>query len=232
MEKLAVQPLFYIFFVYGLSFLLMSYLIIKGAIKLVYSPIIASFYMLAFFGLTHGITEIIDWIRFVLVTLGTGDPVILKYISQIFLVASFVFLLQFGFNLLTYASEKKRIIRAIPLVLFAAFIVTVLAKGITDILKIGLLGRYSFGFTGSLLSAIALLMLGNTMKPLGNQKLLSAVKIAATAFAFYAIFGGLIITPIGGIPVQLFRSACAVAIALSSFAILDVYQYIKSKKEI
>jgi hypothetical protein len=103
--------------------------------------------------------------------------------------------------------------------------------GITDILKIGLLGRYSFGFTGSVLSAVSLLVAGNTMKLLGNQKLVKGLNIAAAGFACYAVFGGLIIKPIAGVPIQLFRAACAVTIAFSAFAVLDVYKYVKGKSD-
>ncbi len=232
MEKLVVEPLFYIFFIYGVSFLLMSYMVMKGAMKATASPLVYSFSMLALFGLTHGITEMIDWIRFMLKTLGSQEIRMLTYLSQIFLIVSFVFLMQFGINLLTYQSEKKRLIRAIPIVLLAVFMVIVPAMGITDILKIGLLGRYGFGFTGSVLSAISLFMAGNAMKPLGNRKLVKGLNITAAAFACYALFGGLIIKPIGGIPIQLFRSACAVTIAFSSFSVLEIYKYIKSRSDL
>lgn len=231
MQKLVGEPLFYIFFVYGLSFLLMAYLVIKGAMRVVAGPLVFSFYMLVLFGLTHGITEIVDWVRFILKTLGGGEAKGLTYLSQTSLVISFVFLFQFGLNLLTYQSGKRSFIRAIPVVLFVAFLMIVLAMGITDILKIGLLGRYTFGFMGSVLSSVALFMAGKTMKFLGNRKLVRGLNIAAAGFACYAVFGGLIITPIAGIPIQLFRSACAITIAFSTFAVLDVYKYIKSKND-
>ena len=60
----------------------------------------------------------------------------MTYLSQIFLVASFVFLLQFGVNLMTHAA-KRSAVRAVPVALLAVFIVTVLVLGMRDILKIG-----------------------------------------------------------------------------------------------
>lgn len=228
-DKLVVEPLFYIFFVYGLSFLFMFYLIMKGAMKTTSAPLIYSFYMLAAFGLTHGLTEMIDWIRFILRTVGLEEIKTLTYLSQTFLIISFVFLLQFGINLLTYESKQKKVIRAIPVVLFISSIVVILALGITDVLKIGLLGRYGFGFTGSILGAISLFKLADTMKPLENRKLVGGLHISGAAFICYALFGGLIITPIAGIPIQLFRSACAVTIALSSFGVLEIFKYVKPK---
>jgi hypothetical protein len=123
-------------------------------------------------------------------------------------------------------------IRAIPSVLLAIFIGTILALGITDILKIGLLARYSFGLTGSVLSAISLFILAATLKPLDNQKLLIGLNITAASFVCYALFGGLIIKPIAGIPIQLFRYACAVTIAIFTFSVLDIYKYVMQKNDL
>ncbi len=231
MEKLIGEPLFYIFFIYGISFLLLAYLIIKGARAVSSVPLIIAFYMLAVFGFTHGVTEIVDWIRFIVKTLGVAEIRTLTYVSQIFLVVSFVFLLQFGINLLTYRSESKNVYRAIPLILVGIYGAAIVALGITDILRIGLIGRYSFGFAGALLSAVGLFAVSDTMKPLGNQKLNTALTIAAAGFICYAVFGGLIITPIAGIPIQLFRSACAVTIALASFSVIDIFNYVETKTE-
>jgi len=224
MGKLIVEPLFYIFFIYGLSFLVMSSLIFYGIKRATSLTLVSTFSLLAFFGLTHGITEWIDWVRFILKTLGSEEVGILTSLSQIFLVVSFVFLLQFGINLLTYQSEKKCVIRAIPLVLFVIYLAAVFATGVTDILQAGLIGRYGFGFTGAALSAIVIFRLSNTMKPLGNRKLIKGLTVAAVGFACYAIFGGLIIRPVLGLPVQLFRAACAITIAVSFFNVLDVFK--------
>jgi len=224
MGKLIVEPLFYIFFIYGLSFLVMSSLIFYGIKRATSLTLVSTFSLLAFFGLTHGITEWIDWVRFILKTLGSEEVGILTSLSQIFLVVSFVFLLQFGINLLTYQSEKKGFVRALPLVLFVIYLAALLAAGVTDVLRAGLIGRYSFGFTGAALSAIVIFKLSNTMKPLGNRKLIKGLTVAAVGFACYAIFGGLIIRPVLGLPVQLFRAACAITIAVSFFNVLDVFK--------
>jgi hypothetical protein len=224
MERLLVEPLFYIYFIYGLSFLIMAYLVINEITKATSIALVSSFYMLAIFGLMHGTTELIDWLRFISKILGTSEFRFFTYASQILLVLSFVFLLQFGINLLTYKSEKKGLVRTIPTILFAIFIVVIFARGIDDILEIGLIGRYSFGFTGSAISAITLFILGNTMKPLGNQKLVRGLTIAAIGFACYAVFGGLIVKPVAGLPIQLYRAVCAMTIAISSYSALDVFK--------
>jgi hypothetical protein len=224
MGKLIIEPLFYIYFIYGLSFLLMSFLIFYGIKRATSLTFVSTFSMLAFFGLTHGMTEWIFWVQLMLQTMGSGKVGILTYLSQIFLVVSFVFLLQFGINLLTYQWEKKGFVRAIPLVLFVIYLAAIFAAGVTDVLQAGLIGRYGFGFTGAALSAIVIFRLSNTVKPLGNRKLARGLTVAAVGFACYAIFGGLIINPVLGLPVQLFRAACAFTIAISFFNVLDVFK--------
>jgi hypothetical protein len=218
------EPLFYIYFYYGVSFLVMSYVIFRGIKKATAITLITTFYALVLFGLTHGITELIDWVRFILKIAGTGEIEILKYLSQICLIISFVILLQFGVNLLTYRNEKKGVFRLIPGILFVVYIVVLFIIKTDDISKAGLIARYSFGFSGALLSGIALYNLANSMKAVGDSNLIKGLVVIAIGFALYAVFGGLIIKPIFGLPIQLFRAVCAFTIAISSFYILDVFK--------
>jgi hypothetical protein len=186
--------------------------------------LVSSFWMLVLFGFTHGVAELFDWVRFVGQTFGIRESLPLLYLGQGMMILSFVFLLQFGINLLTYQSEKKGLVRAIPIILFAIYGTAVLVLGITDIRQMGLIARYGFGFLGSALSAIVLFRLGHTMKALGIPKLVIGLNVTAFGFLCYAVVGGLIITPVLGLPIQLFRAACALTIALASYAILDVFK--------
>ncbi len=224
MDKLINEPLVFVFFVYGLSFMVMGGLIMSGIVRATSIALISSFYMLVFFGFAHGITELTDWVRVILRTLGSGENDVLVYISQFFLILSFVLLLQFGVNLLTYKSEKKIFIRSIPFVLLGVYLVIIYSLGITDVLKIGLFARYSFGIAGSALSAIVLFRLGRSMKALENKSLVRGLNITALGFACYAVFGGLIVKPIFDLPIQFFRAACAITIALASSSILDIFK--------
>lgn len=47
------------------------------------------------------------------------------------------------------------------------------------------------------------------MRAVGNSKLIKGLLVSAIGFALYAVLGGLIINPIVGLPIQLFRAACA-----------------------
>jgi hypothetical protein len=224
MDTLFTAPLFYIYLIYGLSFLVMAYRIAGGMKRATSIALVSSFFMLVLFGVAHGIAEIIDWIRFINKTLGNPENPVLFYASQFLLISSFVFLLQFGINLMTYKSARKGVFRAIPAVLFAVFAVVLVALGISDIPTIGLIGRYSFGFIGAAVSSIMLFRLGITMKALGDRKLVQGLNLAAIGFACYAVFGGLIIAPVIGLPVQLFRAICALTISIASSFILGVFK--------
>ncbi|MEJ2697546.1 MAG: hypothetical protein P8013_12985 [Candidatus Sulfobium sp.] len=218
------DPLFYIYFIYGMSFLIMSFVIFRGARRATSIAFVATFYVLIVFGVMHGTTELIDWARYIRRTAGAGESTALIYLSKIFMIISFFALLQFAANLLTYRSNNRDVLRSLPALLFIGCAIFLTAKGESDILEAGLIVRHSFGFAGSLLSGIALLTLGNSMKEVGSPRLTGGLVAAGTAFICYSVFGGLIVDPVIGLPVQLFRAACALAIAISSFYILGVFR--------
>lgn len=215
---------FYIYFIYGVSFLAMAVLVIAGITRATSYTLVSSFWLLAAFGLTHGITEIVDWTRFIEQMRGDPVNVGLLYTSKIFLIFSFVLLLQFGINVLTYKNSQSKSPRAIPTILVVVYLAALYFFKISDIRQAGLIARYSFGFVGSALSAISLIPLINTMKPLGNKKLNRGLIILAVGLAAYAICGGLIVSPIFGVPIQLFRAICAFSIAVASVSILEIFK--------
>ncbi len=224
MDRVLGETMFYIFPIYGISFLVMSYVVFRGIRKADAISIITTFYALALFGLTHGITELIDWIRFIVKVTGTGEVDILKYLSQIFLIISFVVLLQFGVNFLTYRNVKRGTFRLIPGALFVIYVAVLFIIKINDISKAGLIARHTFGFSGALLSGISFYYFANSTKTAGDSKLTKWLIVAAIAFALYAVFGGLVTKSVAGLPVQLFRATCAFTLAISSFHILDVFK--------
>ena len=224
MTALFTQPLFYIYFVYGISFLVMSCVLLHGIKKATAISLISTFHALAAFGITHGITELVDWARFILKFSGHGEVMVLKYLSQSLLILSFVILLQFAVNLFTYKHEKNGLIRAIPAALLAVYLFVLFITKTDDISKAGLLARHGFGFLGALLSGIALFSLAQLMESAGDSTASKGLFVGAVGFGLYSVFGGLIIQPIAGVPIQLFRAACAVTIAVSSFYFLGVFE--------
>jgi len=224
MKQILTDPLFYIFLVYGISFLLMSFVVFQGTRNATSIAFVNTFYLLAGFGLFHGITEMLDWLRFIFETSGAGEFRVLIILSQSCLITSFVLLLQFGVTFLTYKSERRVIYRALPALFFAAYIGYLLFTGTYHMREAGLIARRAFGFSGALLSGLAFLILANSMKVKGNARLTNGLVFTGIGFLCYSVFGGLIVEPIAELPVQLFRTVCAFTIAVSSFSILEIFK--------
>jgi len=224
MTVLFREPLFYIDFIYSVSFLLMAGLIVKGITRATSMTLVSSFSMLAGFGFTHSITEMVDWVKLIRDELGQPESAALLYTSQFFLILSFVLLLQFAIDILTYKNSQSKRPRVIPSILVVIYLIVLFLFRISDIRQAGLIARHSFGFVGSTLSAVMFFRLNKTMKPLGNKKLNRGLIIAAVSMAVYAICGGLIVTPLFGLPIQLCRAFCAFALAFSAASILEIFK--------
>ncbi len=218
--------MFYIFLVYSGSFLLMAFVVFQGIRRASSTAFVNTFYMLVGFGLVHSITELIDWLRYILKATGAGESAILLILSESCLITSFVLLFQFGVTLLTYKSDKKNIYRSLTALIYIAYAAYMLVIEPTTISLAGSrhISRRSLGFPGSLLSGLAFFSLANSMKVTGQPRLIKALVITGIGFVCYAVFGGLIVEPIAGVPVQLFRAACAITIAVYSFSILDIFK--------
>jgi hypothetical protein len=218
------EPLFYIYLIYGLSFLFMSYIVAHAIRNASAISLVSTFHVLSLFGLTHGVAELVDWARFILKHGGHGDITALQYLSQALAGISFVILMQFGVNLLSYKSSSRQMTRLIPAICVAIYVLALVLMKVGEVSQASLLARRGFGVSGSILTGLALFTLANAMKSLGNVRIVTGLTITAIGFFCYAIFGGIIITPIAGLPIQLFRSACAIVIATGSVSILEVFR--------
>ncbi|MFH0731514.1 MAG: ATP-binding protein [Candidatus Omnitrophota bacterium] len=141
------QQLDYVFFLYGLAFLLLGgtcFLLIYSKDKKL------PWLWIGLFGLAHGVNEWLD-----LIALSLGDSHLLKGIRLAFLIVSFLFLVEFGrlslFNIFKY--PRRWIF--IPLAI-AAVSGAVLAKGV----GLNITARYSLGFVGGLFTACCIWQVG------------------------------------------------------------------------
>jgi hypothetical protein len=67
-------------------------------------------------------------------------------------------------------------------------------------------------------------MLAGSMKVIGHPRLTKGLVGTGIGFVCYSVFGGLMVEPVDGIPVELFRAVCAVTIAIYSFFILEIFK--------
>lgn len=213
MSDFFARQMDYIFFIYGLAFFIL------GAVSFdlhSHGRRDQSWILLGLFGLLHGINE---WLDMAALSIPTDS--LFYVIRALFLIGSFVALLEFG------RRGVPQIRRLIP----ASVVHTVL---------LGMLGacfigehafftsavRYSYGFIGGLLAAVALWHRARSREAPASELI-----VASVAMVGYALLGGLVVAPTPhfpasvvntttfvewtGIPVQCFRAVLATMIAVS-----------------
>jgi len=217
------SAMLWVFFFYGLGFIILGAVTFLRKRKIVDVDLTKSFYFLGLFGLTHGITEWIDLSRLSFAMAGTGPYTFLDMGKVIFLTISFLFLMQFGLNMLTIKTDKYKFLRKIPLILGVLFFGYTIATN--TLTSSGLLARYGLGFIGSLITTVALWNIRKlTTTNAGLRDLKTSATLMFIAFAVYTLFGGLIITPIAGIPPQFIRMLTAIFAGYASFSFLGILE--------
>jgi diguanylate cyclase (GGDEF)-like protein len=206
----------FIFFFYGLAFLLL------GATSWAISrrrPDELSWKMLAAFGLIHGVGEWLDLGALIL-----GDRPTYAAVRIGVMTASFVFLAEFGrLQLEGLAPRRWVYLPVIGLVVVTGHLARPTEAGIAS--------RYTLGLFGSLAASWALVRLAERLSGTGRFH----ARTAALAFALYALAAGVIVpeapfwpanvanyavfTSLTGIPIQLIRGLLACWVALSVWAI-------------
>lgn len=206
----------FIFFFYGLAFLLL------GATSWAISrrhPDELPWKMLAAFGLIHGVGEWLDLSALIL-----GDSPAYAAVRTGVMTASFVFLAEFGrLQMGGWAPGRWVYLAAIGVVGITGHTV-----GLTEA---GVASRYTLGLFGSLAASWALVRLSGRLSGVGRFH----ARAGALAFALYALATGVIVpevpywpasllnyavfTDLTGMPIQLVRGLLACWITLSVWAL-------------
>jgi PAS domain S-box-containing protein len=232
-----------VFLIYGLAFLALGLVLIIWPKHDSRFELAALTRWLAAFAFIHGALEWMDLWRVV-----RGDTPVLAMLRPFVLLISYMALFEFGRRLAVASRvllDWRRWLLDAKLhgvLLFAVAAGSLM--GAEPLLNLAILSRYLYGFTGSLLAGVALLMycsqrIRPTLVTDEFRPVWRACLIAGIAFASYGVLGGLIVpraewTPASWlnqdsfqalfhIPVQIFRAACAVAIAISVAYILRIF---------
>jgi hypothetical protein len=220
-----------VYLIYGTSFIVMFLALTLWKKRVSHIELMNGFKYLAAFGLLHGLTEYSDIPRFL-----AWQPAWAFDIIKLFLVSSsFAALLAFGLNIITVGMEEKRWLRGLPygallmyfwLMIFVGLDLTNNDIGI-NYKAADLAERYSLGFLGAVISSYAFLDLSGKMNAIVGERAGRRFVYAGIGFALYAIYGGLIVNPVFGIPAVVYRSAIAVIITVS---VLGIFQLFKVKQ--
>lgn len=242
------QYLILVFFAYGLAFFTLGVVLTLVSRQESSLPIVPSLWLLAIFGILHGIHE---WIEmFMLATRPTTGAVRIELLGLALLVVSFLFLGAFGADSLQ-RSGVRRTILWVPVILLGfwmASVVIVGGVGATGVQRVGprwldeadVLARYLLAIPGALLAAAALMAQQRDFRARGMPSFGRDLVWAATALLVYGVVGQLFVrqtevfpsTVINydlflrwfGIPVQLLRAAAAVVLLVFMMRALRAFE--------
>ena len=212
MREFFLAQMDYIFFVYGLAFVLLF----SVCFSLQKRPqALIPWNYLGLFGLIHGINEWLD-----MAALNLPDGRLFQSVRLGIMTLSFIYLLEFG-RLTCERLNHVKIGRWIYVPLFLA----VLSEIPAGIPGLNAAIRYALGLTGGLWAAFAMVLISKA-----NKEGAWAAVLAAGAMAIYAVAAGFVVPKAGllsascinhdsflsvaGFPIQLLRSAAACAIAV------------------
>jgi diguanylate cyclase (GGDEF)-like protein len=224
----------YLYFVYGLSFFTLGISVIcfprKGSEFLIAKTIV----LVAVFGILHGLHE---WAEMFGLMENSSGAAALKYLGLFLLPASFYFLVAFGMKSILREDAPVLAVHAAPAALFILWIVLTVAAG-RHFLMGNVWARYLLGVPGTALTGYALLKQLPRMRRVSTYVYRNTA-IAASMFLLYGIFSGLVVPDSGffpasfindaffakttGIPIQVFRTVCAVVISYNIISILNLF---------
>ncbi len=227
----------FIWFIYGLAFFTLGLVIIVYPKKPSMFKLANHLWLIAGFGLLHGINEWLDMF------IAIGEPLppeILRPLRMFTLVVSFLFLLRFGTKVIAEDKKKLRYLEALPIVLFVTWAVIFVLSS-QKFLVGDISARYLLCAPGTTLTSLALFLQIPQFKETKLLNVVRNLKLTAITFLFYAVLAGLIVKkplfPFAkfltydvfrdtfGAPVQIFRAACAVVLACSTAYVLSVFRW-------
>lgn len=235
-----------LYLVYGSAFLFLGVSIASKDMKGSDLKLAGSLWLLGAFGFLHGTRE---WLELGHLIEGGNlsyqQLVVEKTTAVALTLGSFVFLLQFGISLILKLDDKRPgWFRAIPVPLFFIWIFYIWHYGMQNeevprttlfVLRQAEIGvRYTFGFTGALLTAYGLIAYSREVRTL-SPSVSKMLLYAGSTFISYAVFAGIISTsyfiPTIPIPIELFRTISAFFITYFIANALNIFD-IETRKKI
>jgi PAS domain S-box-containing protein len=228
-----------IWFVYGLAFFVLGLVILVYPKKGSRFDLARHIWMIAVFGLIHGLNEWLDMF------IAIGGPLSVDLMAQariVTLTGSFFFLVQFGVTVLAKDARTCHPLRLVPWLLTAGWMAVVLLSGSPRRLLVGdIWARYLLCVPGAFLTAWGLASHRHEFRAMRLPSVTRHLAIAATVFLVYGVLAGVFVKgadffparvlnyqtflSLTGLPVQVFRALCAVVAAWSIIRMLDVFRW-------
>ncbi len=219
---------FIVSLVYGSSFLLLFFVLFLWRKRVSDIEFMNDFRYLAIFGLFQGLSGYSYILQYL-----SWKPDWIYYILQLFLVSSsFAALLAFGLNVVSAGIEERRWLRGIPygslLMFFWLLIFTGISAandgtGITYNTA-DLAQRYGPGLMGAVVSSYALFELSGKINIIAGEKAGKKLMYAGIVFALYALFLGINIQSVTGIPGEVYNAAFGILITISVITIIRMFE--------
>ena len=249
-HQLFHQNLDIVFFIYGFAFVVMGITVLVQPKKMSEFEIANILWLLAAFGITHGLNEFLDMWAII-----KGRNPALDVIRWFVLVISYIALFEFGrrlFRLKIPASSslRKKIAKPLKWWLLPCALIFICIAGLSssDFWQVGSIWtRYLLGLPGGILIGLGFHSYYFTEEPvLRPLRVKQYFFTASVAFLIYGILGGIIV-PRGNffpanilnndsflaafnVPVQVFRAVCAIIAAWALAGMLKIFNWeIRSK---
>lgn len=244
-QHLIYSNLDIVYFIYGFAFVSMGVTVLVQPKKASEFEIANTLWILAAFGITHGLNELLDmW------TIIKGRHYVLDFIRWIILVISYVALFEFGRRVFRLKIPASSIVRRKISGLLKWWLIPVIASFIlvsglmsSDFWKVGSIWtRYLLGLPGGILIGIGLNSYyyaeQDKLKHLQVRKYFFS---AGMTFIIYGLLGGIVVPkwsffPASWIntesflitvkmPVQVFRACCAIIAAWALAGMLKIFNW-------
>lgn len=234
-----------VFFVYGFAFVTMGITVLVQPKQESEFKIAGILWLLALFGITHGINELLDMWAII-----KGRYPALDLVRWFMLVISYIFLFEFGRQFIRIAIQESPVLQKKITGLLVWWLLPVIGLFIlisgfmsVDFWKTGSIWtRYLLGFPGGLLIGFGFYSYYNLKKEiLEPLKVRKYFLFGGLSFLIYGILGGAVV-PKGNffpsswlntdsffltvkIPVQVFRAICAIIAAWAALGILKIFNW-------
>ena len=234
-----------VFFIYGLSFFTLGVLILFVRPKNSNLFFAKKIWLLGYFAILHAIVE---WIAMYQIIFPDTKNTLIMY-EIVLLLFSYLFLFEFSRFIIRKSFENPHLklhfiynLYSGPVIYLLSFSSLLLLVVIhPELNEIIVAIRYTYGFWGSLFLGIGLYYYGESKKNLNHINTLKKYfKLAGVTFIFYAFFAGLVVPyenhfpanilneqiflEVVHIPVQVFRSICALLFAFSAIKTLEIFK--------